>query len=331
MKTIRKIGIIGSGKMGSDIFNYLSDFDFNLIWFTRNTDHVDELKRTYQKKIHRQLKHGIISQDVFEFRKMYKITDNFNDVFDCDLIIESIIEDLDAKTELFQKLDEITKPSCILASNTSSILIHEIGQDISGKGRMVGLHFFYPIAFKNIVEINFTDATDEIVKEKCRLFLDDIKRFYIELNSESAFIINRLLLEVQLKATLLLNKFGLGYKQFDSIAKNVITEFGLFEMMDHVGHNTMYAAIMNYSRMGEDKRKYEPLLLEIKNTTINSGYQLFYEREQKQAQIEESVEQQIIEELRKEIIQSLNTYSTFYNIDINALRKGFDELCGIII
>ena len=317
--------------MGSDIFNYLSDFGFNLVWFTRNKEHVDELKKTYQKKIHRQLKHGIISQDVFEIRQMYKITDILIDLSDCDLIIESIIEDMEAKTELFEKLDKITKPSCILASNTSSIPIHEFSQEISGKSRVVGLHFFYPIAFKNIVEINYTDFTDEISREKCRLFLDDIKRFYIELSRESAFIMNRLLLEVQLKGTLLLKNFKLGYKQFDSISKNVISEFGLFEMMDHVGHNTMYAAIMNYSRMEEDKRKYEPLLDEIKNNAKNSRYQLFYEREQNEANLEESVEQQIIAELRKEIIQSLNSYSKSFNIDINALRKGFDELCGIII
>jgi len=330
MKTIRKIGIIGSGKMGADLFNYLSDFDFNLVWFTRNIEHAGELKKTYQKKIHRQLKHGIISQEVFEYRKMYNITDNLTDVSDCDLIIESIIEDLGAKTELFEKLNQIVKPSCILASNTSSIPIHEFSQEISGKSRVVGLHFFYPIAFKNIVEINYTDFTDEISKEKCRLFLDDIKRFYIELNSESAFIINRLLLEVQLKGTLLLKNFELGYKQFDSIAKNVITEFGLFEMMDHVGHNTMYAAIMNYSRMGEDKRKYEPLLNEIKSATINSGYRLFYQREQIERYIDKNDEQKIISDLKAEIEDSLIYYSTVYKIDTNALRKGFDELCGII-
>ena len=68
MNEIKTVGIIGSGKMGSDLFNYLSDFNFHIIWYTRNSDHIEILKNTHHKKIKRQLKHGVINQELYDHK-----------------------------------------------------------------------------------------------------------------------------------------------------------------------------------------------------------------------------------------------------------------------
>ncbi len=326
MKTIRKVGIISSGKMGSNIFNYLSDFNFDLVWYTRNSSHKEVLKNTYQKKIKRQLKHGIISKEIFDFRFKYRITDNLYELSECDLVIESVIEEIEVKRELFKMLDKITKPSCILASNSSSLLPSELSDGIPGKNRIIGMHFFYPIAFKNIVELISSEFTDDIIIEKARLFLNDINRFYIEQNEKNAFILNRLLLQIQLLAINLLKKNKIGYKQFDEIAKKIITEFGLFEMMDDVGHNTMYNAIMNYSRMDSDKRKYEPLLKEIKGS--QSG---FYENDSEFIDLSEELEHEILNTLKETAVKYLQIYSQELQTDLYSLKKGLEEFCGLII
>jgi len=334
MNEIKIIGIIGSGKMGSDIYNYLSDFSYELIWFTRNPDHKDTLWKTYQKKIKRQLKHGIISQEVFELRSKYRITNDLKDFSQCDLIIESVIEELDIKTEIFRILDEYVKTSCILASNSSSILPSELSENVQRKNRVLGLHFFYPMAFKNVVELISSNFTDDISLEKAKLFLDDIKRFYLVQNEDSAFVLNRLLLQIQVVAFNLMKEKGLGYKQFDEIAKKIIPDFGLFEMMDHVGHNTMYNAIMNYSRMDSDKKKYEPLLGELIKRNVASGNNtsnLFYDLETEIKTISQKTELEIIDKLKEIAKKYLKEYSEKYQINLFSLKKGLEEYFGIML
>ena len=334
MNKIQRVGIIGSGKMGSDIFNYLSDFSFELIWYTRNSDHKNILYEAYQKKVKRQLKHGIISDDIFELRNSYKITDQLSDLSDCDLIIESIIEDQTVKIELFKRLDQIVKPSSILVSNSSSILPSIYCQDLLRKNRVAGIHFFYPIAIKNITEIIFSETTDEITRESIKLFLQSINRFYIEQDEKSAFILNRFLLEIQIKAFEVLAKYGLDYSQIDQIAIQIIPDFGLFEMMDQVGHNTMQNAIMNYSLMDTDKRKYQPLLNELINRNEkahgkdSSG--LFCDQK-----IKETIMPDLSYEIQgifKEHVQGIfNRYSEYFDLNIFIFKKALFEYCGIML
>ncbi len=334
MNEIKTIGIVGSGKMGLDIFNYLSDFKYELMWFTRNSDHKEILRNTYHKKIKRQLKHGIISQEIFDIRLKYRITNNLSDLSECDLIIESVIEEPEIKSVLFQKLDEIVKPSCILASNSSSILPSELSENAQRKNRILGLHFFYPIAFKNVVELISSEFTDDISLEKAKFFLNDIKRFYIEQNECNAFVINRILLQIQIVALELLKETGIGFKQFDDIARKLIPEFGLFEMMDHVGHNTMYNAIMNYSRMDSDKKKYEPLLNELKRRYPDSGKDtsnLFYDTDSEVLDVPEKTEHEIISKLKETADKYLKKYSEDSQINLFNLKKGMEEFCGIIL
>jgi len=332
MTTFSKIGIIGSGKMGSDLFNYLSDFSFQLIWFTRNPDHKEILKNTYRKKIKRQLKHGIINQKAYELKEKYQITADLQQFSDCDLIIESVIESIDVKQQIFQQLDTIAKPSCVLASNSSSILPSEIAENSKHKNRIMGLHFFYPIAFKNVVEIVSSEDTDEISLEKIRLFLNQIKRFYLEQNERNAFILNRFLLQLQIKAYDLLKDKSLGFKQFDNVSKQLIPEFGLFEVMDHVGHNTMYQAILNYSRVDHDKRKYEPLLEELQTRKTGADKnlkKLFYEDDFENTDVDENIKSEILKQLKNTAEEHMNRFTKDYELNPYNLKKGMEEFCGL--
>ncbi len=332
MNEIKVVGIIGSGKMGCDLFNYLSDFNFHLIWFTRNSDQKSELKKTFQKKIKRQLKHGVISQEVFDLRYRYRITENMDDLSDADLIIESVIEDKEIKQELFRKLDLLVKPSCIIASNSSSVLPSELS-DINRPNRIVGLHFFFPISFKNIVELITSEFTDEITIAKTRLFLQEIKKFFIEQNEKSAFILNRFLLQLQIEAYKLIKECNVEFKQMDEIAKQLIPEFGLFEMMDHVGHYTMYNAILNYSRMDEDKKKYEPLLNELqhrRNDKDKKESYLFYDSNEEWTELTETAEQYLLNTLHKTATIHFERIIANYQFNLYNLKKALEEYCGIV-
>jgi len=333
MNEIRTIGIVGSGKMGGDLFNYLSDFNFRLIWYTRSEDHKEALIKTYHKKLKRQLKHGIISQEVFDIRYSYQITTQIKELADCDLIIESIIEDPEIKQNLFASLDKLTKPSCILSSNSSSIIPSDL-LETGRKNRILGLHFFYPIAFNNTVEVIASEETDEITIEKAKLFLNEIKRFFMLQNEESAFLLNRFLLQLQVIAFNLLKEYNLGYRQLDSVAKNLVPEFGMFEMMDHVGHYTMYNAIRNYSKMDPEKLKYEPLLQELLNRKSSSNgnkSHLFYASNMQNEDLSEQTEKYILAKLNDAAIHFLTLYTDQYDINVYSFKKALQEYCGIVL
>jgi len=333
MNEIKTVGIVGSGKMGVDLFNYLSDFDFRLIWYTRSEDHKNTLKKTYHKKITRQLRHGIISQEVFDLRYSYQITTRMDELADCDLIIESIIEDAEIKQNLFLSLDKLTKPSCILSSNSSSIIPSDLIEN-GRKSRVLGLHFFYPVAFKNIVEVIASEETDEITIEKAKLFLNEIKIFFMVQNEESAFLLNRFLLQLQVTAFNLLKEYNLSYKQLDSIANKLVSEFGLFEMMDHVGHYTMYNAIRNYSRMDPEKLKYEPLLQELlnrKGRSKENKSHLFYALDMQNKDISAQTEKYILATLKDTANHFLTMYTKQYDINIFNFKKALEEYCGIVL
>lgn len=333
MNEIKVIGIIGSGKMGSDLFNYLSDFNFQLVWYTRNSAHKVELTKMFQKKVKRQLKHGIISKEVFDFKYRYKITNHFDDLADVDLIVESVIEDREVKQELFKKLDQLVKPSCILATNSSSVLPSELS-DVKRPNRILALHFFFPVAFKNIVELISSQLTDEITIEKTRIFLKEIKRFFIEQNENNAFILNRFLLQLQIKAYDLTKKYDLAFNQMDEMSKELIPEFGLFEVMDHVGHHTMFNAVMNYSRMDIDKKKYEPLLNELQSRTKKTGTQtshLFYDEKKEWAVISQITKQQILDTLSETAKSYYKQLLNDYKLNPYHLNKALEEYCGIVL
>jgi 3-hydroxyacyl-CoA dehydrogenase len=127
-----------------------------------------------------------------------------------------------------------------------------------------------------------------------------------------------------------MKEMGLGYKQFDDIVRQLIPDFGLFEMMDHVGHNTMYNAIMNYSRMDSDKKKYELLLSELRKSNLVSG-NLFYDLETEIKTITKETELAIVDKLKKIANKYLIKYSEEYQINLFNLKKGIEELSGIIL
>ena len=137
------IGIIGNGKMGHGIFQYLSEFEFQLSIVCEEEEQADALKATFQKKTARLLKNGIITAEQAEHRlRAISINSDLSILSTADLIIEAIPEVIDLKRKLFSRIEKIAKPSCIFTSNTSSIPPSELFSGIRNKENCAGLHFF---------------------------------------------------------------------------------------------------------------------------------------------------------------------------------------------
>ncbi|HAF28768.1 MAG TPA: hypothetical protein DCG75_06940 [Bacteroidales bacterium] len=320
---IRKVGIIGSGKMGTDIFNYLSDFNFKLILHSLFEEEKEKLENSFQKKISRQLKHLLINQEQYNLKSKFLITTDLTDLKDCDLILESITEDQNAKKNLFKDLELIVKKDCILASNSSS----NIPSLLSSNTQIVGMHFFYPVAFKNVVELIIQDGLSQEIIELTKSLLSTINKKAFIQNEQNAFLLNRFLLDIQLKAFETVRKYKINYNQFDYAIQSVIPDFGVFEMMDQVGHQTMYNAIWNYAKLDGPENKYSPLLNELQ-LKIDSKSK-FNDNDVKDLPV--LLKTEINSEISKYMIELFNRYNSKYKIDSLVFKEYLNDFCGIVL
>jgi len=319
---IRKIGIIGSGKMGQDIFNYLNDFDFQLAWFVRNHEKKEKLKKSYLKKLSRQLKHHLITQEQYEQKIKNQITHDLSDLSDCDLIIETIVEDIDAKFHTFSALKKIVQPGCIAVSNSSSFLPSWLSTDFP----VSGMHFFYPIAFKNIVELVLPDNYNSDYEERLKNFLLSVNKKYVIQNEQNAFLLNRFLLDLQGKAFQFAVEQNIPLKVIDKISQTIIPDFGLFEMMDHVGLATMYQSIQNYALLENATKKYDALLALINRRTALEQPMLDTDSIH---EVDEELNVAVLEFMQGEIQGSYDYYFSNQPHEAGAYQEAVKEFCGL--
>jgi 3-hydroxyacyl-CoA dehydrogenase len=246
-KKIEKIAIIGSGKLGTDIFYYFLDFTFRIFLVCIDEAEAERQNGIFQKKINRLYKTGIFDEKRLKFLQESVVIDhNHQNLKECDLIIECIWEDKHLKQKLFAEITPFINDSCILASNSSSINPSRLCPSVEFRNRFIGLHFFYPLKLKNIVEIIKTDDTSQETLDIITAFCKKTGKTYLQEDEYSSFILNKLFLEVQNEAFNIYREGILSYRQIDKIVDNNLFPGGIFSFFDQVGNDIMLESIKNY-------------------------------------------------------------------------------------
>jgi len=256
------IGIIGCGKMGKDLFDFLCGFPFQITLVCKTDEATEQTKNIFGKKQKRALKYQLIDQDVFDFREQNTvITADLEQLKNCNLVLETISESIHKKKKLIQLLEPILSSDCILASNTSSILIDKLFTGIANKENCLGLHFFFPIAMKDIVEMNVTTNTSKKTVFFIRGFLKKLERTSIVLSTKEHFIINRIFLKMQAGCCQLLEEGKYSIQEIDELIKTNLFPVGVFEFFDHVGNDVMLQSVRNYVQYESNQAFYQPLIV----------------------------------------------------------------------
>ncbi|MGC1090429.1 MAG: 3-hydroxyacyl-CoA dehydrogenase NAD-binding domain-containing protein [Candidatus Acidiferrum sp.] len=168
---IQKVGVVGCGLMGSGIAQVSAAAGFATVVREVSPEIVDKGLKGIEKNLARLVEKGTITAAAQgEICGRLQGTTVIDDLKDCDLIVEAIIEQLPAKRELFSALDRLCPPSTVFASNTSSLTITEIAAATKRPERFVGLHFFNPVPVMRLVEVVRTIATDADVYEEMVAF-----------------------------------------------------------------------------------------------------------------------------------------------------------------
>lgn len=191
-----------------------------------------------------------------------KGTTKFEDLADCDLIIEAITENLQLKRETYTTLDKIVKPGAIFASNTSSLVITEMMTATKRVDRFIGMHFFNPVPLMKLVEVVGTITTVPAVLDEAMKFVTSLGKAPIRTTDRSGFIVNRLLVPYLLDAVRALEEGAGNVEDIDKGMKlGCGYPMGPFTLLDFVGlDTTYYIANIMFEEFREKRFAPPPLL-----------------------------------------------------------------------
>jgi len=260
---IQKVGVLGCGLMGSGIAQVAAMAGFP----TTVKEVADEFLKKGMAGIDKSLgrfveKGTMTADDRSQTLARLRGTTRFEDLADCDIIIEAITENLDVKRETYAAIDKIVKPSAIFASNTSSLIITEMMTATKRVDRFIGMHFFNPVPMMKLVEVVGTITTAPAVLDEAMKFAESIGKVPIRTTDRSGFIVNRLLVPYLLDAVRALEE---GVGSVEDIDKGMKLgcgyPMGPFTLLDFVGlETTLYIANIMFDEFREKRFAPPPLL-----------------------------------------------------------------------
>jgi 3-hydroxybutyryl-CoA dehydrogenase len=239
---IQKVGVVGCGLMGSGIAQVAAASGFNTVVREVSPELLEKGLKSIDKNLNRLAEKGAITETVKnEIRGRLKGTTKIEDLKDCDVIVEAIIEQLPAKRELFVALDALCPATTIFASNTSSLTITEIATATKRPQRFIGLHFFNPVPLMKLVEVVRTIATEPAVYEEMVAFGAKLGKTPVRANDSTGFIVNRLLVPYLLDAIRALEEGVGSIEDIDNSMKlGCGHPMGPLTLLDFVGLDTTY-------------------------------------------------------------------------------------------
>jgi len=229
---LEHVHVVGAGTMGGDIAAWCAYKGFNVTVQDRELEYIEPAMKRARKLYERKFKGR---QPAIE-EALYRLKADVqgNGARGADLVIEAIFENVEAKQALYKDLQTKMKPEAILATNTSSIRLEELGTVLSDPNRLVGLHFFNPVAQMPLIEVIHTPDTDPAVLEKALAFARHIDRLPVPCKSSPGFLVNRILMPYLMEAMLLAEE-GVPLEAIDKAAKDFGMPMGPVELADTVG------------------------------------------------------------------------------------------------
>jgi 3-hydroxybutyryl-CoA dehydrogenase len=191
---IKRVGVVGSGIMGSGIAEVASKSGHEVVLRSRQQHAADAMVAALEKSLTRQVDRGKLDgADAAAALARVSTTTHLKDLADCDLVIESVVEDLAVKKHLFQELSQVCGDGTILATNTSTLPVIEMAMETHKPALVCGVHFFNPAPMMSLVEIVRALTTSDETIDSVRAFAEACGKSPVEVKDRAGFIVNALL------------------------------------------------------------------------------------------------------------------------------------------
>ncbi len=243
---IKKVGVLGCGLMGSGIAQVAATAGCDVVVLEQEQKFLDKGFAGIEKSLSRMVergpeKGGITAEQKAAAQSRLKGTTKMQDLADCDIVIEAIIENVEMKRKTYGELDAIVKKDAIFATNTSSISVTELMAATQRPERFIGLHFFNPVPMMKLVEVVKTIATAPDVYDSAVEFGKKLGKVPVRTVDKTGFIVNRLLVPYLLDAIRAYEEGVGSITDIDEAMKlGCGYPMGPFTLLDFVGLDTTY-------------------------------------------------------------------------------------------
>lgn len=223
--------IIGAGTMGADIASWCVVSGMDVTLQDMSIEQIEKAQKGAKKLFRKRLKKPVAVEAA-----MARLTadPDGKGVKRADIIIEAIVENLEIKQELFKNLEKEIKPGAVLASNTSSLSLEEIASSMEDEGRLIGIHFFNPVAQMPLVEVVSSEKSRKEEVEKGCAFVTKINKYPLIVKSCKGFLVNRVLAPYMMESIRQLDE-GVPPEKIDQAALDFGMPMGPIELIDVVG------------------------------------------------------------------------------------------------
>jgi 3-hydroxybutyryl-CoA dehydrogenase len=266
---MKKVAVIGAGTMGNGIAHTFAQSGYEVSLIDLSAISLEKGMATIGKNLDRQVSKGTITEDqkavtLANIKTYSTISEGVSGV---ELVVEAATENIDLKLKIFKELDELTAPSTILATNTSSISITRIASVTNRHDKVIGMHFMNPVPIMKLVEIiRGYSTSDEVTKIIMDLSVA-LGKEPVEVNDYPGFVANRILMPMINEAIYTLYEGVAGVSEIDTVMKlGMAHPMGPLQLADFIGLDVCLA-ILEVLHNGFGNPKYAPCPLLVNMVT----------------------------------------------------------------
>lgn len=229
---VKNVHVIGGGIMGGDIASWCAIQGYSVTVQDQSPERLAQTIKRAQYSFKKKFKRD--RRAIRDANDLLMADHRGAGIHRADIVIEAIFEDKDVKRSLYESIEPLMKENAILATNTSSIKLEDLSSCLKNPGRLVGLHFFNPVALMPLVEIIRGNETDEKVVQQALAFGKNIGKLPLAVKSSPGFLVNRILMPYILEAVLMVDE-GIAPEVIDKAATDYGMPMGPIELADTVG------------------------------------------------------------------------------------------------
>ncbi|NPA31793.1 MAG: 3-hydroxybutyryl-CoA dehydrogenase [Chloroflexi bacterium] len=264
-KDIRHIFVVGAGTMGSGIAQVAATAGYQVTLMDIAADQLERAKAVIDKSTAKLLSKGRLTEEQRAAALAIRTTQSLDDAADADFVIEAATENPDIKLDIFRRLDEVTRPEVILASNTSSIPITRIAAATQRPEQVIGMHFFNPVPLMSLVEVVRGLVTSAPTTRTVIALAEALGKVPVEVNDSPGFVSNRVLMPMINEAIFALQEGVASVQAIDTVMKLGMNHpMGPLYLADLIGLDVVLFILEVLHRdLGEDKYRPAALLRKL--------------------------------------------------------------------
>jgi 3-hydroxybutyryl-CoA dehydrogenase len=265
---IRRVGVVGLGTMGAGIAQVCVQAGVETVGREVSAELVEAARARIEHYLGRGIEKGRLSeQDKEVALARLRTTTDLGDLADCDLVVEAIVEELQAKQDVFRELEGIVSPEAVLATNTSALSVTAIAGATKHPERVVGMHFFNPAPVLPLVEVVRTDASSEEKVDAVYAFAERIGKRPIRCRDTPGFVVNRILIPLLNDCVRVLDEADVTPEDLDTaLTAGLNWPIGPCALIDLIGVDVhVHASEALHEALGESRMAPPRLLLEMRD------------------------------------------------------------------